>query len=204
MRADPVIDLVCWDFGDTLVDQDFMRIAPEGVERWKEVYNQVLAARPQWVEEWNLGTVPMSDLVQPLSAELGMEPMAVSRHLRLVWSQIVWYDDASQLVNRLRGVVPQAVVTVNPHEFSGIARACGLDSLVDLIVTSADLRSLSKVVMARHARTVLGLDADLRGTVLIDDRLDNLAEFADAGGRTVHYRPDAGCLDPLTAELFDR
>ena len=26
------IDLVCWDFGDTVCDQTFMQVAPDGVD----------------------------------------------------------------------------------------------------------------------------------------------------------------------------
>ena len=39
------IDLVCWDFGDTLVDERFMRLPPDGVPEWGEVYDAVLAER---------------------------------------------------------------------------------------------------------------------------------------------------------------
>jgi FMN phosphatase YigB (HAD superfamily) len=191
------IDLVCWDFGDTLVDERFMRLAPDGVPQWGAVYDEVLAERPDWVASWDLGRGSINDLVGPLAARLPMTEIQIVRHLRLVWERITWFPDAEHWVDRLAGRVDQAVATVNPHEFSGIARACGLDVRIPMIVTSADLATTSKVVMAEHARAVLGLSPGLSTTVLVDNRADNVQEFTSAGGRAVRYQPDSGCLDEL-------
>ena len=49
------VDLVCWDFGDTLVDERFMRVAPETVPEWATVYEAVLAERAEWLRGWDLG-----------------------------------------------------------------------------------------------------------------------------------------------------
>ncbi len=87
----------------------------------------------------------------------------------------------------MNGVVPQAVVTVNPWEFEGIAVACGLVPLVDVIVTSAELGTRSKVSMAHRARELLGLDVDLSATLLIDNKQANVDEFVAAGGRGFHF-----------------
>ncbi len=192
-----IIDLVCWDFGDTLVDERFMRLPPDGVPQWAEVYEAVLAARPDWVDGWNLGRGSINDLVAPLAERLPMSEASIAAHLRAVWGRITWFTDARDAVERLDGHVAQAVVTVNPHEFAGIATACGLDRLIGLIVTSAELATMSKATMTVRARELLGLPAGLSTTILIDNRLDNIAEFDAAGGQVIHYRPDSGCLDPL-------
>lgn len=192
------VDLVCWDFGDTLVDERFMRLAPDGVPQWGAVYDEVLAERSDWVEAFDLGHGSINDLVGPLAARLPMTEAQIVGHLRRVWGRITWYGDAQDWVDRLIGKVAQAVVTVNPHEFSGIARACGLDHRIPLIVTSAELGTLSKVAMADHARAVLGLAPGLTTTVLIDNKAENTEEFSSAGGRAVLYEPDSGCLDVLS------
>lgn len=181
------IDLVCWDFGDTLVDERFMRICPPGVPGWTEVYDRLLAGRPGWDNEWMLGRASLNELIAPLAEELSMERAAVSRHLRSVWQQIVWFPEVRGWVERLDGVVQQAVVTVNPWEFEGIAVACGLVPLVDVIVTSAELETLSKVTMAHRARELLGLPAGLATTLLIDNKRVNVDEFVAAGGRGWHF-----------------
>jgi FMN phosphatase YigB (HAD superfamily) len=177
------IDLVCWDFGDTLVDETFMRIAPDGVPQWAAIYGEVLAERDEWKTEWDLGRATIHELIEPLADRLPMTPAAVSRHLRTVWQQIVWFPIARHWVVRLDGLVSQAVVTVNPVEFSGISTACGLDPLVDVIVTSADLATLSKVPMAERARSLLGLAPGLSTTLLIDNKAPNVDEFVAAGGQ---------------------
>ena len=123
----------------------------------------------------------------------------VMRHLRMVWGQITWFPDSRAWVDRLAGTISQAVVTVNPHEFSGIARACGLDVRIPVIVTSAELGTTSKVAMAEHARSVLDLRPGLSTTVLVDNKRENVEEFEASGGRTVLYQQNSGCLDALVA-----
>lgn len=186
-----LIDLVCWDFGDTLVDERFMRIAPRGVHEWTLVYDEVLASlgdHGNFDNEWMLGRATMNELVGPLSLRLPMTRAAVAKHLRAVWQQIDWYPEVRALLEHLNGQVLQAIVTVNPHEFHGISTACGLDPLVDVIVTSADLQTLSKVTMAAHARELLGLAPGLSTTLLIDNRADNVDEFLRAGGRGIPFQ----------------
>jgi hypothetical protein len=160
-----------------------MRIAPPDVPQWPEVYADVVAERADWLTEWDLGRSTIHELIEPLSDRLPMSPAAVSRHLRAVWQQIEWFPIARHWIVRLDGRVNQAVVTVNPFEFSGISTACGLDPLVDVIVTSADLAGLSKVPMADRARSLLGLPAGLSSTLLIDNMAQNVDEFIGAGGQ---------------------
>jgi FMN phosphatase YigB (HAD superfamily) len=164
----PAIDLVCWDFGDTLVHERFMRRSPPGVPEWEEVYDRVIDSRPEWETDWMLGRAPMTDLIPWLAAELPMTNRGIARHLRAVWQQIEWFPSTREWTERLNGRVAQAVVTVNPTEFSGIATACGLDPFVDVIVTSADIGSLSKVAMTEHARHLLGLESGV--TTSLADR----------------------------------
>lgn len=193
------IDLVCWDFGDTLVDERFMRLPPDGVPEWGRVYDSLLEERPQWLADWDLGSGSLNDLVLPLADRLPMSPAQVASHLRHVWGRIEWFSDAEQCVGRLQELVHQAVVTVNPHEFSGIARACGLDARIPTMVTSAELGTASKVAMARHARRLLGLPgSELSTTVLIDNKSENIDEFAAAGGHVVLYERGGRSLEALT------
>ena len=186
--TDATIDLVCWDFGDTLVDETFMQLAPEGVPEWGAAYRAAFAADPTFAQSLDLGEASLCDLVDALALELPDTPRAViTRHLRTVWHRIEWFDEARSWIEGLNGHVLQAVVTVNPHEFHGIAVACGLDRLVDVIVTSADTVSLSKPVMARRARRLLGLDEALTTTLLIDNKIDNIDAFVVDGGQAILF-----------------
>jgi FMN phosphatase YigB (HAD superfamily) len=190
MTLVPQLDLVCWDFGDTLCDERFMSIAPAGVPEWTAAYDECLAERPKWFDAWMLGKATLNELIEPLADQLPMTRAAIARHLRVVWHQIKWFPEPLALMRQINGSVAQAVVTVNPWEFAGIAAACGLDQLVDVIVTSAELGTTSKSEMAHHARHLLGLPAGLSTTLLIDNRSDNVGEFQTAGGYAFAFTPE--------------
>lgn len=185
------IDLICWDFGDTLVDQTFMQYAPEGVPEWPEAYRTAFKADPDFVDQLNLGEAALNDLIEPLAELVPMSRAAIARHLREVCNRIEWLPGMRELVTELNGEVLQAIVTVNPHEFGPMAVACGLDPLVDVIVTSADAVSLSKPVMARRARHLLGLSPELSTTLLVDNDEFNVDEFMGEGGLAIRYTPDS-------------
>ncbi|MEM7139555.1 MAG: hypothetical protein AAF548_00895 [Actinomycetota bacterium] len=187
--SDSPIDLVCWDFGDTLVHERFMRRNPPGVPEWEEVYDE-LSMDPAFDEPWMLGDANMTDLIPRLAARLPMTNAAIARHLRHNWHDIDWFPDAREWIHKLNGRRLQAIVTVNPFEISGILTACGLDPVVDVVVNSAEIRSLSKVAMTEHARMLLGLDAGLGSSILIDNRVDNCEEFTAAGGVAIHFTPE--------------
>lgn len=189
-RTVPDLELVAWDFGDTLCDQTFMRIPPDGAPGWGDAYVRWFHTQPGWEDAWMLGGVPMDDMVPWLAAELGMAPSAVARHLRAVWHRIDFWPHAMGALRQLHGVVHQACVTVNPNEFSGIAAASGLDQLFDVIVVSAEAKTLSKVDLTRRARHLLGLDDSLTRTLLIDNLAPNIDEFAAAGGQTYLFTTD--------------
>ncbi len=184
------IDLVCWDFGDTLVDETFMQYAPENVPEWPHAYRRAFGADPDFADRLDLGEASLHDLIEPLADLVPMSRAEIARHLRAVFTRIEWLPGMRELVSELEGQVLQAVVTVNPHEFAAMAVACGLDQLVDVIVTSADAVSLSKPVMARRARHLLGLSPDLSTTLLVDNKEHNVDEFFAEGGLAIHYTPD--------------
>ena len=192
--------MVAWDFGDTLVDEQLMRIPPPGVPGWTDAINGLWDA-DGWAERWELGEVSMNELVLPLAERLPMSPIQVARHLRATWRSPRMLEPAAGWLHRLRDVVAQVIVTVNPHEFHGVAAATGLDSQVDLIVTSADVRSTSKVVLARQARRWLGLAEDLSSTLLIDNKATNTAEFCEHGGQAVLFAENEAALDELLLPL---
>lgn len=183
------IDLVCWDFGDTLVDETFMQYAPPGVPDWPVAYRTHFEANPDIVERLDVGHAALHEFIAPLADTLSMPRADVARHLRAVFHRIEWLPGMRELVTSLNGKILQAVVTVNPHEFGAMAVACGLDPLVDVIVTSADVASLSKPVMARRARELLGLEPDLSTSLLVDNKAHNTNDFVAAGGLAIHFEP---------------
>lgn len=206
MNIDAPIDLVCWDFGDTLVDELFMRLPPTSFDGWPEAYEAMVSANGELFERLDLGTAALNDLIDPLSDLVPLPRAEIAKHLRVVWRRIEWFPASGRWVERLADAgVPQAVVTVNPHEFHGMAVACGLDELVDVIVTSAEIADVAKPPMAERARALLGLGSGLDSTLLIDNKAHNTADFEAAGGRSLLYEPAtfeaeaARVLGPLVA-----
>ncbi len=188
--GETAIDLVCWDFGDTLVDERFMQHAPPDLPGWPAAYRRCFGQDPGFADRLDVGDVSLHELIGPLAAELGITRAEAARHLRSRFHHIEWLPGMRELVGTLNGRVLQAVVTVNPHEFGAMAVVCGLDRMVDVIVTSADVASLSKPVMAERARQLLGLSNELSTSLLVDNKVANTEEFVAAGGRAIHYRPE--------------
>ncbi len=188
MSTDAAIDLVCWDFGDTLVDEMFMRLPPvDGID-WAWHYEAVVAEHPDLIAELDIGNATLNDLIDPLAKRVALPRREIAKHLRTVWHRIEWFPSSRRWVERLgEAGVMQAVVTVNPHEFHGMAMACGLDAMVDIIVTSAETQQLHKPPMAQRARRLLGLADGLETTLLIDNKSHNTDDFTAAGGHSLLY-----------------
>ena len=148
--------------------------------------------RPPGKRGWSLR-------LQPLRDECGA-PVGSSNQAKRP-PGVVTLEPATGWLHRLRDVVAQVIVTVNPHEFHGVAAATGLDSQVDLIVTSADARSTSKVVQAQQARRWLGLDEDLTSTLLVESKEADIAEFCEHGGQAVLFAENDTALDDLLLPL---
>lgn len=179
-------DLVCWDFGDTLVDQNFMRQAPADLPGWTEAYERVRASTDQG-ERWDVARSTMRELAVLVADELGIDRARAWRQLATNLTTIDWFPEAQRAFDALDGAVVQAIVTVNPHEFWAMAAALDMHTKVDCIVTSADVDSFSKVDMCAEVRSMLGLDADLSSTLLIDNMAHNIEEFVAAGGQGLLY-----------------
>lgn len=181
-------DLVCWDFGDTLVDQTFMRRAPSDIPDWTDAYVRVRAAGDQG-DRWDLANSTMRELAVLIAQELGIRPARAWRQLAINLTKIDWFPEARLVLTALNGQVPQAIVTVNPHEFWAMAVALDLHTLVDCVVTSADIDSLSKVDMCAEVRSMLGMSTGLSSTLLIDNMGHNIDDFVAAGGQGLLYEP---------------
>ncbi len=194
------VALVCWDFGDTVVDERWMLQAPldDEVPAWPEVWARVRDTNQDLFLEWDLGQVGFESIVAKVVADMAANTDTprdadwVRAHCRWCCEHIEVFPAAVEALVEWRGIVPQACVTVNPDIFRDwVVPAYGLTNRFEMIVTSDTEHSLSKVVMAERALKVLGLDATIADCLLIDNRLDNCREFREAGGQTYHFRGDA-------------
>jgi FMN phosphatase YigB (HAD superfamily) len=187
-----VIDLVCWDFGDTLVDERWMRNDHPDHPDWAELYDEVLNEDAAWATAWEQGVATTDELIGKLAVRTGLSRQSVADHIVRSCQNLRFFPDVQQAVEDLRGRTSQACVTVNPDVFTYyVVPRYELNELFDAIVTSWETGLMEKPPMARIARRTLGLGEDLGTTLLVDNKTANVEAFVAAGGRAYHFRGNA-------------
>ena len=91
---------VLWDFGDTLVDQDWMLNAPDEYPKWSDAW--VAVARGELEEAWNLGHVDCDMVASRVAKRLGMSLADAVAHIQLCCSRIRFFPGPSYRRARLR------------------------------------------------------------------------------------------------------
>lgn len=186
-----MIDLVCWDFGDTLVDERWMRRDHPELPGWAEAYDAVLAEDAAWVEAWEQGRATADELIERLATRTGLSPRSVREHVVRACQDLHFFPHVERAVAELRGQVAQACVTVNPDVFTHyVVPRYALAERFDVIVTSWETGLTDKAAMGRIARRRLGQGLDLATTLLVDNKAANVAAFEAAGGLGYHFRGD--------------
>ena len=63
------ISVLLWDFGDTLVDESWIRRAPIGCATWESSWADVMA---DLADDWDVGVVTSAIVFQALASRTGM------------------------------------------------------------------------------------------------------------------------------------
>lgn len=103
---------VFWDFGNTLVDQDWMLRAPEAYPDWPQAWTE--AARGEDQEAWSRNELTCEDIVRRVSGRLGMPLASTLDHIRHCCSNVRFFDAVLRVARdcslRLAdGVLPEGV-----------------------------------------------------------------------------------------------
>jgi FMN phosphatase YigB (HAD superfamily) len=184
-----MIDLICWDFGDTLVDERWMRRPHPSYSAWADRYDEVLAEDPGWVSAWERGQASVDELIDRLQDATGLPRASIESHIAGSCEDLRFFDVPRRALEGLRGQVSQACTTVNPDVFSRyVVPAYGLEALFDVVVTSWETGLVDKSALARRARMALGRSESLGTTLLIDNKAANVDEFIEAGGFGYHFK----------------
>ena len=179
--------VLLWDFGDTLVDERWMRRCPEACPHWEQAW---IAVMRELADGWNVGAVDASDVFAALADRSGMTLPEVEAHARDCCERIVFHPRAWRIARERR--CPQALVTVNPDLFDDYVRpAYPLAEVFDVIVVSYAERSDDKSVLCRVALDRLGFAGDRSHALLIDNRLDLVCAWRDVGGSGYWFQNDA-------------
>jgi len=178
--------VVLWDFGDTLVDERWMRRCPESCPGWEAAW---IAVMDEFADRWNVGDVSFKEVSAALADAAAMTLPAVEAHSRVCCAQLTFHPNAWEVAQqRLR---PQAIVTVNPDLFADfIVPTHGLSKIFDQIVMSFAEHTDDKVALCDIALERLGYRGARDGALLIDNRRDLVDAWMDSGGAGYWFQTD--------------
>ena len=189
--------MLLWDFGDTLVDERWMRRAPAECPLWEAAWLDVMA---NYADEWNVGAIHMAEIFDALALRSGMALERVEAHARKCCEQLVFNDTAWRVANERR--LPQAIVTVNPDLFADyVVPAHDLTAVFDVIVMSFAERTDDKCELCDIALARLGCDVPRSAALLIDNRRDLVNAWKDVGGAGYVFQSDGQFRSDLPALL---
>jgi len=181
------VGCVLWDFGDTIADQGWMRVSPPGVPEWAAGYGRVI---DRVGEAWDRGDLTLSELVDHVAVELGLDPSFVLDHAKALCRDIHFYPDVLAAVRRHR--LPQALVTVNPDLFVDlVVPNYRVDQHFDLVVISCQERTIDKARLCALAVERLGFEVGAGQSLLIDNLEANIQAWERLGEPGYWFRGPA-------------
>jgi hypothetical protein len=144
--------VVLWDFGDTLVDERWMRRSPPSCVSWESVWIETMA---ELADKWNVGALFAPEVFATLAVRSGLPVGEVEAHAIGCCRQLTFHSAAWTVATERRW--PQAIVTVNPDVFDDfVVPAYRLDTVFDAIVTSCAEGTADKVRLCEIALDRLG------------------------------------------------
>jgi hypothetical protein len=102
-------DVLLWDFGDTLVDEGWMRRCPSACPEWEDAWTTVM---DDLADAWNVGAVRTPEVLAAVADRTRMTLQDVEAHARDCCGRLAFNPTAWPLAVEHRK--PQALVTVNP------------------------------------------------------------------------------------------
>jgi len=187
---DGPLDVVLFDFGDTLAQEPFCVQAPPGCSDWRE---HVLAAYAEegLAARWCAGETGFDAVVARVAARCALPLEATRAAMQHDWRHLRWNERTAAFARELGRAGRAALVTVNPEAFlTCIVPHHDLDRDFGVIVGSWEERTNDKVRLCERALERLG--APQRSAVLlVDNDARNVEAWQAAGGEGHWYRGDA-------------
>ena len=178
--------VLLWDFGDTLVDERWMRRPPPECPDWDDVWTAVMA---EHADAWNDGSLDDAGVFAALADRAGMTAAAVEAHALACCTDLAPYPTAWRVAAERRR--PQALVTVNPRLIeTWIVPHYDLAPVFDVIVVSANEGTADKTALGDLALARLGYDGPRERALLVDNRRDLVDAWTATGGAGYWFRGD--------------
>jgi hypothetical protein len=182
-----LVDVLLWDFCDTLIDGRWMHPAPDAFPNWPTIWMSVLRDRGR---DWDTGRLTEAEFIGALALEAGMQPSAVEEHVAVCCRSIMFHEAAWRAAKEHRR--PQALVTVISDLFADrIEQPYGLEEHFDTIVASYREGTNDKTELCLIALDRLGYRGARSRALLIDDRRDLTDAWTASGGAAYHFRDDS-------------
>jgi FMN phosphatase YigB (HAD superfamily) len=180
------VEVLLWDFGDTLVDERWMRQAPPEFPDWPDAWNTVMET---CANDWNVGRATERDVFVEMSTQTGLTVDFVERHAEWCCRAVRFHPFTWRVVAERRR--PQALVTVNPDLFvERVARQCGLADHFDTVVVSCLEGTDDKAALCETALDRLDFSGRRLDALLIDNRRDLAEDWQRRGGSAYVYQGD--------------
>jgi FMN phosphatase YigB (HAD superfamily) len=182
-----LVDVLLWDFCDTLIDGRWMHKAPEGFPDWPTIWTNVLRDRGR---DWDTGRLTEAEFIHELAREAGMPAAAVEEHFAVCCRSITFHQATWRAAKERRR--PQAIVTVISDLFGDrIEQQHGLHAHFDTIVASHREGTSDKTELCLIALDRLGYRGPRSRALLIDDRRELTEAWCASGGSAYHFRDDS-------------
>jgi FMN phosphatase YigB (HAD superfamily) len=186
---------VLWDFGDTLVDERWMRRPPLSCPNWEAVWVEVMA---EVADRWNIAEVSKREVFAALAARSGLSVEDIEAHAIECCRTLSFHPSAWAIACERRW--PQAIVTVNPDLFEDyIVPVYFLRTVFNAIVTSCQEGTVDKVRLCELALDRLGYDGNRDDALLIDNSLDLVQAWQQTGGRGYWFETDEKFAGDVTS-----
>jgi len=182
----PDVRYLLWDFGDTLVDERWMRPCPDDFPSWTDSYRALGAG--DLGSRWNRGDVTFEEFAAQLATDVGIGFDDACAHMKSCCEAIQFFEHSWATARA--HLMPQAIVTINPDLFTRfVAPNFGLDSVFDAIVTSWQERTEDKAELCEIALRRLG-GGDPAEALLIDNIEANVEAWRARGGQAYLFVSD--------------
>src|SRR5262245_36176582 len=177
------VQCLLWDFGDTLCNElSLWQTSPAWMEVYRSFDDGLGAA-------WSVGDLDTRRFVAELAKRMPLTEVEIFAHLQRI--ELFEFFPFTYAFFRARHL-PQAIVTVNPAYFSEvIVPGFAFAEVTNVIVVSAEERTVDKAELCRIALERMRLGCDPDRALLIDNKKTNLDAWARLGGIGYLYTTDS-------------
>ncbi|MFN2133294.1 MAG: hypothetical protein ACK2VD_22400 [Anaerolineae bacterium] len=183
--------LIVVDYGMTLSSALYFRQAPPGCPQWAEVMEKAIF-ESEWSDRWMAGEVSAHETATYLAQWLTLSPAGIEAHMRAGCQGLALNQGVVAFVRKQRALGRKtALVTANIDLFTEvIVPDQGLAALFDVIVNSYEYGTTDKAQLWPAAFQQLGSDYGYSTSFLLEDSVQNVAQFITLGGQAHCYVGD--------------